>query len=73
MSHPLSRHTVSFVVRLWAEYMGEDPPTWRGEIESVGSDEVVRFGDLQQVVQVIERWARELLWEASQQDAHEGE
>jgi len=28
----IQRQTVSFVVRLWAEYRLELPPTWRGEI-----------------------------------------
>jgi len=36
MSERLSRRTVTFVIRLWAEYLAQAPPAWRGEIEQVG-------------------------------------
>jgi hypothetical protein len=42
----LSRRTETFIVRLWAEYLGQAPPCWRGEIEHVGRREVMRFGSL---------------------------
>jgi hypothetical protein len=37
---------VVFIVRVWAEYVEQTPPTWRGEIEHVESKEVIRFSDL---------------------------
>jgi len=67
MSDHLLRRTVTFVVRLWAEYLGQTPPVWRGEIERVGSsdwsDEVERvssvrrwtFGDLDELVDFMRR------------------
>ncbi len=32
MTDPLQRHTILFVVRVWAEYLVQEPPSWRGEI-----------------------------------------
>ena len=46
---PLHRRTETFVVRVWTEYLEQMPPTWRGEIEHVGSKEVVHFGSLKEV------------------------
>jgi hypothetical protein len=46
VSTRLSRHTETFIVRLWAEYLEQSPPAWRGEIEHVGRGEVMRFGSL---------------------------
>jgi hypothetical protein len=42
----LSRHTETFIVRFWAEYLEQSPPAWRGEIEHVGRGEVIRCGSL---------------------------
>lgn len=42
----LPRRTVTFIVRVWAEYLEQTPPVWRGEIEQVDSKEVRRFGSL---------------------------
>ncbi|MFO7742861.1 MAG: hypothetical protein R6X31_11170 [Anaerolineae bacterium] len=42
----LSRRTVTFIVRVWAEYLEQTPPVLRGEIEDVQSKEVRRFGSL---------------------------
>jgi hypothetical protein len=43
VSDHLPRRTETFIVRLWAEYLQQSPPTWRGEIEHVGRGEVMRF------------------------------
>lgn len=53
MSDSLSRCTETFIVRLWAEYLAQSPPAWRGEIEHVGSKEVIHFGDLEEVSEQI--------------------
>jgi hypothetical protein len=54
VSDHLSRHTETFVVRLWAEYLEQTPPTWRGEIEHVGSGRVMRFGGVDKMLECIE-------------------
>jgi len=45
---------VTVIVRLWAEYLEQTVPTWRGEIEHVGSGEVKRFGDVSKMLEFIE-------------------
>jgi hypothetical protein len=54
VSGSLSRRTVIFVVRVWAEYLEQTPPAWRGEIEHVGSGEAMRFGDVGTMLEFIE-------------------
>jgi len=49
VSDRLSRRTVTFIVRVWAEYREQTPPVWRGEIEDVESREVMRFQTLGEV------------------------
>jgi len=49
MGNALSRHTETFIVRLWSEYLAQTPPTWRGEIQHVGSREVMRFANLHEM------------------------
>jgi hypothetical protein len=57
MDNPLSRRTVVFVVRVWAEYLEQTPPAWRGEIEHVGMGEAMRFGDVGDLLEFIEGFA----------------
>ena len=45
---------VTFIVRLWAEYLEQTPPAWRGEIEHVGGGEVNRFGDVSKMLRFVE-------------------
>ena len=54
MSGRLSRRTETFIVRLWAEYLEQTPPSWRGEIKRVGSGEVKRFGNVDEMLEFIE-------------------
>lgn len=54
MNDPLRRRTETFVVRLWAEYLEQTPPAWRGEVEHVDSGQVVRFGDTGKMLEFIE-------------------
>ena len=53
VSERLSRRTETFIVRLWAEYLVQTPPMWRGEIQRVGGGEVMRFVDLDQLSECI--------------------
>jgi hypothetical protein len=53
----LVRHTETFIVRLWVEYLEQTPPTWRGEIEHVGEESVIRFGSLHEMNHFIQRCA----------------
>ena len=58
MSYPVPRRTITFVVRLWAEYLEQTPPAWCGEIEHVESGEVARFGDVGKMVEFIESFPK---------------
>lgn len=49
MTDPLARRTVVFVIRMWAEYLQETPPYWRGEIECVDSGEKIYFRNPQEI------------------------
>ena len=53
----LSRRTETFIVRIWAEYLEQMPPTWRGEIEHIGSKEVTHFGSLKEISDIIQHCA----------------
>lgn len=53
MSEPLRRRTVTFIVRMWTEYLEQTPPAWRGEIEHVGSGEKAHFREASDVVRFI--------------------
>jgi len=53
MSDPLPRRTVTFIVRLWVEYLEQTRPSWRGEIEHVGSGQVRRFGGVSKMLEFI--------------------
>ena len=47
------RQTVTYIVRVWAEYLEEQPPSWRGEVESVAGGEKTPFIDLTQMAAAI--------------------
>jgi hypothetical protein len=51
MSTPLHRCTEIFIVRLWAEYLDQSPPAWRGEIEHVKKKQVIRFQTKEEMVE----------------------
>ncbi len=53
----LPRRTVTFIARVWAEYLEQTPPTWRGEIKHIKSEEVMRFVDLGEMLEFIENLA----------------
>lgn len=58
MKHPLSRHSMVLIVRVWAEYLEQDPPSWRGEIEHASTKEVHPFTSLAELVKWFEVWER---------------
>ncbi len=43
------RETMTFVLRVWAEYLRQSPPSWRGEIEQVGGGRRFYFGSLEEM------------------------
>lgn len=51
------RYTATFIIRLWAEYLDQDPPAYRGEIESVASGEKISFVDLSALVAFLQAQA----------------
>ena len=52
------RQTVTFIVRVWAEYIENQPPSWRGEVESVAGGEKTHFADLAQMAAFIQERTR---------------
>jgi hypothetical protein len=50
-----SRQTVTFIVRIWAEYLQEQPPRWSGVIEPVEGGEKIHFTDLTQITDIIQQ------------------
>lgn len=48
-----TRQTCIFIVRMWAEYLEQTPPAWRGEVENVETREVIRFRDLKELMTYI--------------------
>ncbi len=55
MSNPLQRRTISFVVRVWAEYLYQQPPSWRGSIEMCDQEEKIAFSSLEEMSRIIQR------------------
>ena len=48
------RNTLTFVVRVWIEYLEQTLPSWRGEVEVIGGDEKAHFQSLQEITAFIE-------------------
>jgi hypothetical protein len=59
VSAHLPRRTVTFVVRIWAEYLEQSPPVWRGEIERVDSGEKAYVRQVNDVARFIATHALE--------------
>jgi hypothetical protein len=55
MDRTIKRHTITLVVRIWAEYLEQSPPLWRGEIERLDSGEKAHFQQLPQILGFIQR------------------
>jgi hypothetical protein len=57
----LRRNTISFVVRVWAEYQGQIPASCYGEIECLDNGEKYHFRHWQEIATFIERQTSEAL------------
>jgi hypothetical protein len=55
MNTPLDRQTLVFIVRIWAEYLKEQPPCWRGVVELVDQGETVPFNNVVEMAEVIKQ------------------
>lgn len=55
MKTTFHRHTITFVVRLWVEYLDQSTPSWRGEVERLDSGEHAHFQHLPQILAFIRR------------------
>jgi hypothetical protein len=55
MSRPLARRTVTFIVRVWAEYLEQSPPLWRGEVQVAATREVLHFQSREELISCLER------------------
>lgn len=54
MSTPIQRCTVAFIVRIWAEYLDQQPPTWRGAIEMCEQYGEMPFVSLEDLLTIIQ-------------------
>lgn len=52
------RQTATFIVRVWVEYLQENPPCWRGEIVYLPTGEKVFFQDLTMFPRFVEMQLR---------------
>jgi hypothetical protein len=55
VSAPLKRRTVIYIVRVWAEYLSEQPPRWCGVIETVGIEHKLHFSQLDEIADFIRK------------------
>jgi len=55
MSDSLQRRTVIFIVRVWAEYLNEQPPGWRGVLEQVANGRKLNFTNLDELIELIRK------------------
>ena len=55
MTAPLHRQTVVFIVRVWAEYLNEQPPCWRGVIEGREPGELNPFTSIEEMTQIMQQ------------------
>jgi hypothetical protein len=55
MATPLHRHTISLIVRVWAEYLDHQPPVWRGVIEGSLPGDINPFTSLEELTKIIQQ------------------
>jgi hypothetical protein len=55
MATPLRRHTISLIVRVWAEYLDHQPPVWRGVVEGSLPGDINPFTSLEELAQIIQK------------------
>lgn len=49
MNLTTKRHTIVFVIRLWAEYLSENPCAWRGTLSGIEPKDDVPFASLEEM------------------------
>ena len=54
MNQILQRQTITFVVHVWAEYLEQDPPIWRGEILLPDGSQRIYFQTLEEIIMFID-------------------
>lgn len=54
MNNPIKRRTCVYVVRIWAEYLNQQPPCWRGVIEGSDPGEQAPFTSLEELTTLIQ-------------------
>jgi len=54
MSNPLQRCTITFIVRVWGEYLNCQPPSWRGVLELCDRGEEIVFSNLEDLLAIIQ-------------------
>ncbi len=59
MTKPLKIHSISFVLRVWAEFLTREPPQLRGEMENVETKQRIYFSKIEDIQQFIEKSAVE--------------
>lgn len=55
MVTPLHRQTVALIVRVWAEYLEDQPPAWRGVIEGSEPGDINPFTSLDELTRIIQQ------------------
>lgn len=59
MTKPLQLHSISFVLRVWGEFLTREPPQLRGEMENVESKQRIYFSKMEDIQQFIEKSVQE--------------
>ena len=67
MNNPLERCTISFIVRIWAEHLKQQPPSWRGVLEICDQGEEVAFSNLEALMTIIQENTKDHLIMEDQQ------
>lgn len=61
MSNPLQRCTITFIVRVWGEYLNCQPPTWRGVLELCDRGDEIVFSSLENLLALIQQKTKDQL------------
>lgn len=54
MSISIKRCTITFIVRVWAEYLEQQPPSWRGVLEMCDEGGEIPFITLEELLRLIQ-------------------
>jgi hypothetical protein len=61
MSFSKKQRTVVYIVRIWAEYLDESPPQWRGVIAPIGEAKSIHFSTLDEMIDLIQKKTQSLI------------